>query len=146
MSPAQEVCVDASVAVKVVVMEPDSDKADALFEAWANEGEQLIAPAFFEVETDSILRQKVTLRKELTPGASQSRLCKAANFADPAHFYARTETAGVGGGCRLWFCDGVRCHLSRAGRATWVRVLDGRRALVPAGERHAYLCQMAPEL
>ena len=36
MSPAQEVCVDASVAVKVVVTEPDSDKADALFDAWAS--------------------------------------------------------------------------------------------------------------
>jgi predicted nucleic acid-binding protein len=41
MSPAQEVCVDASVAVKVVVTEPDSDKADALFDAWAHEGKQL---------------------------------------------------------------------------------------------------------
>jgi len=66
MSPAREVCVDASLAVKVVVAEPDSDKADALFNEWANERKQLIAPAFFEVETDSILQQKVVLRKELT--------------------------------------------------------------------------------
>jgi predicted nucleic acid-binding protein len=66
MSPATEVCVDASLAVKVVVPESDSDKADALFDEWAKEGKQLIAPAFFEVETDSILRQKVALRKELT--------------------------------------------------------------------------------
>lgn len=42
------------------------DKADALFDKWAGEETQLIAPAFFEVETDSILRQKVSLRKELT--------------------------------------------------------------------------------
>jgi len=33
MNSGQEVCVDASVAVKVVVPEPDSDKADALFGA-----------------------------------------------------------------------------------------------------------------
>lgn len=71
MSPVSEVCVDASLAVKVVVTESDSDKADALFDQWANEGKQLIAPAFFEVETDSILRQKVALRKELT--AEQAR-------------------------------------------------------------------------
>jgi predicted nucleic acid-binding protein len=44
MSPSTEVCVDASLAVKVVVTEPDSDKADALFEEWANEARQLIAP------------------------------------------------------------------------------------------------------
>jgi predicted nucleic acid-binding protein len=77
MSPATEVCVDASLAVKVVVTESDSDKADALFNDWANEGKQLIAPAFFGVETDSILRQKVALRKELTAeqaGAAFARL------------------------------------------------------------------------
>ena len=57
MSPAQEVCVDASLAVKVVVTEPDSDKADALFDEWANEGRQLIAPAFFEVLVTQIVLQ-----------------------------------------------------------------------------------------
>lgn len=76
MSPAQEVCVDASLAVKVVVTEPDSDKADALFDEWANEGKQLIAPAFFGVETDSILRQKVALRKELTPEQAEAAFAK----------------------------------------------------------------------
>jgi len=76
MSPAQEVCVDASVAVKVVVTEPDSDKADALFDAWAHEGKQLIAPAFFEVETDSILRQKTALRQELTPEQAEAAFAK----------------------------------------------------------------------
>jgi len=76
MSPTQEVCVDASLAMKVVVTEPGSDKADALFDAWANEGKQLIAPAFFEVETDSILRQKVALRKELTPEQAEAAFAK----------------------------------------------------------------------
>ena len=74
MSPAEEVCVDASLAVKVVVTEPGSDKADALFEQWSNEGKQLIAPAFFDVETDSILRQKVILRRELTPAQAEAAL------------------------------------------------------------------------
>lgn len=49
-----EVCVDASLAIKVVVPEIGSDKADALFDRWAGEEIQLIAPVFFEVETDSI--------------------------------------------------------------------------------------------
>ena len=57
---------DASLAVKVVVAEANSDKADALFEKWANEDRRLIAPAFFDVETDSIIRQKTALRKELS--------------------------------------------------------------------------------
>jgi len=37
---------------------------DALFDEWAKDGTQLIAPTFFGVETHSILRQKV--RRELT--------------------------------------------------------------------------------
>jgi predicted nucleic acid-binding protein len=67
-----EVCVDASLAIKVVVPEAGSDKADALFDQWAGEEIQLIAPVFFEVETDSILRQKASLRRELTADQAQS--------------------------------------------------------------------------
>jgi len=66
-----EVCVDASLAIKVVVPEAGSDKADALFNQWADEETQLIAPVFFEVETDSILRQKASLRRELTADQAQ---------------------------------------------------------------------------
>lgn len=66
-----EVCVDASLAIKVVVPEAGSEKADALFTQWASEETQLIAPVFFEVETDSILRQKVSLRRELTVDQAQ---------------------------------------------------------------------------
>jgi predicted nucleic acid-binding protein len=39
---------------------------------WATEEIQLIAPVFFEVETDSILRQKASLRRELTADQAQS--------------------------------------------------------------------------
>jgi len=66
-----EVCVDASLAIKVVVPEAGSEKADALFDQWANDEIQLIAPVFFEVETDSILRQKLLLRRELTMEQAQ---------------------------------------------------------------------------
>lgn len=61
---------DASLAIKVIVPETGSDKADVLFDRWASEGVQLIAPAFFEVETD-ILRQKASLRRELTADQAQ---------------------------------------------------------------------------
>src|SRR5678815_5262998 len=67
-----EGCVDASLAIKVVVTEAGSDKADALFDQWASQETQLIAPVFFEVETDSILRQKASLRRELTADQAQS--------------------------------------------------------------------------
>jgi predicted nucleic acid-binding protein len=76
MSSTTEVCEDASLAVKVAVTEPDSDKADAMFDKWANAGQQLVAPAFFEVETDSILRQKVVLRRELTSEQADAAFAK----------------------------------------------------------------------
>jgi predicted nucleic acid-binding protein len=72
MTPDAYVCVDASLAIKVVVREPDSEKAEALFAQWSHEGIHLIAPAFFDVETDSILRQKVILRQELTPAQAEA--------------------------------------------------------------------------
>lgn len=71
-----EVCVDAGLAIKVVITEPDSDWADSLFEQWANDGRQLIAPAFFEAETDSILRQKLVLRRELTAEQAEAAFAK----------------------------------------------------------------------
>lgn len=59
MNAAKEVCVDASLAVKVVVPEPDSDKADALLNEWANNATLLIAPSFFDVETDNPMVRKL---------------------------------------------------------------------------------------
>jgi predicted nucleic acid-binding protein len=61
------ICVDACLAVMVVVTEDDSPRARSLFRFWARNSADLIAPAFFEVEAVSILRQKTVLRKELTP-------------------------------------------------------------------------------
>lgn len=76
MNAAGEVCIDASLAIKVVVAEPDSDKADALFAHFADQGARLIAPVFFAVETDSILRQKVVVRKELTSEQAEASFAK----------------------------------------------------------------------
>lgn len=61
------VCVDAGLVVKLVVWEPDSDRARALFAQWQTRNTRLIAPEFFQVETDSILRKKFRLRGELAP-------------------------------------------------------------------------------
>lgn len=76
MNAGGEACIDASLAIKVVVAELDSDKADALFAHFADQGTRLIAPVFFAVETDSILRQKVVVRKELTPEQAEASFAK----------------------------------------------------------------------
>ncbi|MBM3234681.1 type II toxin-antitoxin system VapC family toxin [Candidatus Poribacteria bacterium] len=66
MSEPKEVCVDASLAVKWVVKESYDEEAAALLEKWRIDKVELIAPAFFEVEVDSIIRKKVVSRKTLT--------------------------------------------------------------------------------
>ncbi|MGB9886209.1 MAG: type II toxin-antitoxin system VapC family toxin [Moorellales bacterium] len=59
MSPAaKEVCVDAGLVLKLVLNEPDSEQAEALFSRWRALGVRLVAPAFCPVEVDSVLRQK----------------------------------------------------------------------------------------
>lgn len=76
-----EVCVDASLVVKLVSQEPDSALVDALFATWHEQGVRLIAPSFLPAEVDSILQQKVMLRRELT--AEQARACFVAALRIP---------------------------------------------------------------
>ncbi|MFQ6041772.1 MAG: type II toxin-antitoxin system VapC family toxin [Candidatus Poribacteria bacterium] len=66
MNEPKEVCVDVSLAVKWVVKESYGEEALSLLEKWRINKVELIAPAFFEVEVDSIIRKKVAARKTLT--------------------------------------------------------------------------------
>ncbi len=55
------VVVDASVALKWVLLEADSDRAMRLLDQWGSEGKEVIAPALFTYEvTNIIYRQVVT--------------------------------------------------------------------------------------
>lgn len=56
-----EVCVDACLIVKLIIHEPDSAQADALFSWWQMHGTKLIVPVFCAVEIDSVLRRRATL-------------------------------------------------------------------------------------
>lgn len=51
--------VDASVALKWVLKEPDSNALRDLWRSWVDAGEALIAPALFRAETLSVLRRNV---------------------------------------------------------------------------------------
>mgnify|MGYP000403924507 CR=1 FL=1 len=55
---AGEVCVDASLVLKLVLREPDSELAEALFARWQADRVRLIAPVFCPVEVDSVIRRK----------------------------------------------------------------------------------------
>jgi predicted nucleic acid-binding protein len=55
------VVVDASIALKWVILEQDSKVSMSLLDKWANESKRIIAPALFVYEvTNIIYRQALT--------------------------------------------------------------------------------------
>lgn len=63
MIGVKEVCVDASLLLKLVLNEPESELAELLFSGWYKKGVRLIAPSFCPVEMDSVIRQKAVRPK-----------------------------------------------------------------------------------
>jgi predicted nucleic acid-binding protein len=59
------VCIDASVAVKLVVQEPYSDRAASLWRGWIGGDIERVAPSFFPFEVASTIRRKY-VRRQLT--------------------------------------------------------------------------------
>lgn len=53
------VCVDASIVIKLIVEEPGSDRADALWAQWIQQDVQIVAPALLRYEITAVLRKKV---------------------------------------------------------------------------------------
>lgn len=59
------ICVDASLAIKWLVSEPDSARAMQILQTWRQAGALLIAPSLFDYEIGTVLRQKL-LQGEVT--------------------------------------------------------------------------------
>src|SRR5687768_1648460 len=53
------ICVDASVAVKWILEEERSDRADALYDATVDAGQPIVAPPLLPLEVTNILRQRM---------------------------------------------------------------------------------------
>jgi predicted nucleic acid-binding protein len=68
-----QVCADASVALKLVLGEPDSDQAEAIWMYWKDEGVEIIAPYHFVYETTSVIRNRV-YRNDLSPEDGKTAL------------------------------------------------------------------------
>lgn len=66
------VVVDASLAVKWVISEPDSDSAVALLNEWASAGKEVIAPALFTYEATNVIYRRVVQKLLTYEEAAQS--------------------------------------------------------------------------
>lgn len=57
-----QICVDAGILLKLVLQEPDSYLAEAVWQSWVSDGVQPIAPQLFPFEVTAVLR-KLTHRE-----------------------------------------------------------------------------------
>lgn len=142
-----EVCVDAGLLLKLVLNEPDSARAEALFSGWRSAGVHLIAPVFCPVEVDSVIRRKTTRPRDqgglteeqaelvfaavqgipltvLTVEGQRQRAWELAKVLGlptvyDAHYLALAELRQ----CEFWTAD-ARLYRKCEGKLPYVRHLD----------------------
>lgn len=139
------VCVDAGILLKLVLNEPDSTKAEALWRSWITAGLRPIAPPLFPYEITAVLRKAVrqdrlsaargqqALRQALAfgvqlstfPGIHERALELALLFNRPSaydeHYLALAEKTGV----EFWTAD-ERLYHAVHDQLAWIRWLGER--------------------
>lgn len=136
------VCVDASLVLKLVLDEADSQQVQALWAKWVAGGETLIAPCHLAFEVTSVIRNHVHRRSisaeagqmafeaflaqeiELRhPGDLEVRAWElAAQYDRPTAYDTSYLAVAESAGCELWTADG-RLVGAVAGALPWVKTL-----------------------
>jgi len=136
------VCVDASLALKLVLGEDDSPQAIALWRQWVDESLTIVAPPLLAYEVTSVLRTKV-YRGLLTPEAGDEAFHEihaqgihylapndlhsrawelAKQFRRPAAYDAHYLALALTLGCEFWTADERLFNVVRE-TLPWVRFL-----------------------
>lgn len=71
--PTLTICVDAGLSLKLVLPEPDSPLARALWDEWREQRVTIVAPSLWAYETTSVIRNR-TYRGLLSPDLEESAL------------------------------------------------------------------------
>ena len=137
-----QICVDASVALKLVLDEEGSDAAHALWAAWVAEELEIIAPCHLAFEVTSVIRNHV-YRGEISARAGQAAFEAihaqgielvhpdalherawelAQRFNRPTAYDAYYLALGEIAGCDVWTADSRLYHAVRD-TLPWVRWL-----------------------
>ncbi len=74
-----QVCVDSGILLKLLLSEPDSHLAEALWQTWVRNGVEIIAPFLFPFEVTAVMR-KVSYRGLLDPALGEKALKKGLEF------------------------------------------------------------------
>jgi predicted nucleic acid-binding protein len=138
------VCVDASLAIKLVVRESFSDRALDLWQNWIESGVEPIAPPIFPFEVSSVIRNKY-VRNELTVEeaerafnlftrlnfivlTSETLLKEAWDMAKELGLPTLYDTAYLAlaklCNCEFWTADEVLIN-SLQGKFSWVKWIGG---------------------
>jgi len=138
------VCVDASLAIKLVVRESFSDRALDLWQNWIESGVEPIAPPIFPFEVSSVVRNKY-VRNELTAEeaerafnlftrlnlivlTSETLLKEAWDMAKelglPTLYDAAYLALAKLCNCEFWTADEVLIN-SLQGKFSWVKWIGG---------------------
>jgi predicted nucleic acid-binding protein len=94
----RQACIDASVALKLVVDEDDSEAARVLWRQWARAGVRAIAPPLFPFECVSALRRMTVrgdLRAEDAAGARDRLLAMPVRLVSPRSLFTRAWELAV---------------------------------------------------
>ncbi|MCC7354088.1 MAG: type II toxin-antitoxin system VapC family toxin [Anaerolineae bacterium] len=136
------VCIDASLLIKLVVPEPLSDRADALWGRWIRDSVEVVAPRLLHYEVTAVLRRRVhrrLLNEAEARAALDAALALELTLVDPDDLHARAwEMARRLGqpttydshylalaeslGCPFWTANERLCNAVRTS-LTWVRWL-----------------------
>jgi len=136
------ICVDAGIVLKLVLNEPDSPLAEALWRSWLDTDQRPVAPPLLPFEVTAVLRKHVH-RGVITPAQGNAALQKALafdvtllNFADlheqawrlsaqlnrPTAYDAYYLAVAEGLGCDFWTAD-HRLYNTAHPLLPWVRWL-----------------------
>jgi predicted nucleic acid-binding protein len=137
------ICVDASLAVKWILEEEESDRAKALYRETLHAGEPIVAPPLLPIEVTNILRQRMRASDGLTrdearallddflafpidlhnpAGLHRRALLLADDYGLPAAYDAHYVALAEFAGCDLWTAD-ARLLKNLSGRLPFVKAL-----------------------
>ena len=127
------VVVDASLAVKWLVEEDDSDKAHAALQSWVAQDIARIAPHLMPFEVANALHRRV-LRGELSVGDSIRMIARLLESRLELHQPAGSPRQSAAT-CKPAQAEcGLRRPLPGAGGEFRLRAVDRRREVLPGGK------------
>ena len=126
------VVVDASLAVKWLVEEEDSDKAHEVLESWVSQDITRVAPYLMPFEVANALHRRV-VRGELSVGDSVRMIARLLGSRLELHQTPTLHAQGAGVGKPTPPVSSLRRPLSGPGRRVQLRVVDRGQEVPPSG-------------